>query len=305
MFESTSQSKRKCIFALTVLLLLFLFVTMVVVTVLIRSVVSTLVYLLLIILLVLLLFYKEVFCMALGVLFFTVYIFYVTSVYVIRGSPGSDSWLGVTGYSLCGLSSCSSDPYQIIYPYNANGQLFDYAYDPLVWGNCPVLLEPDYTIMTNWCRWGDVNGLPIQGYEENYLGLPNYSLPCTAGVGCVPTTRPQDYPDPGIGLANGFLHASSINTAFCPGNNYTQGEIICSRCSDYFYRAGVLPQEVNCGLAQNSDFWCWVFCPGASVTGKEKFDTASLKQKSIMLYVTIWCYGGYLVVILLLNVIAF
>jgi hypothetical protein len=152
------------------------------------------------------------------------------------------------------------------------------------------------------CNWAPPNGLLIQGYPAMVVDgaiLPNTSAPALNGQGLA-TNRPQDFPNPGIGLKNGSFPGLGItfanNTELCPGATIMDkqgvGLLVCSYCGPYWqehYGIQLPPhcpftfaadQSPNSGIPDNStniqasQDWmvCGLACPQpAQVRTTESF----------------------------------
>lgn len=146
-------------------------------------------------------------------------------------------------YSLssCGKSGCTANRMDDLshVPYNAAG----------VYGTVPMCPLTD-------CRVAQVkyisDTLPLQyvtpvGYYVGPDGNANLLTPCpvVANGNCDPTcdciasTRPQDWPNGGMGLSSPTLQIY-LGQHPCPGSSIQQPLQVCSRCSMFFVQRGMI-----------------------------------------------------------------
>lgn len=165
--------------------------------------------------------------------------------------------LGATWYTYvlmdtapCSKSSCSHAT-QLPVIYNPRGYFPDTfgSYQPT---SLDLMMCPRPR-----CRWADSSGLFPIGFSLQALLLETYDVP-----GPYATTRPQDYPDAGGGLAQGYTTGSSkiSNIALCPGH----GDQICPRCLQYWRDNGYQdadPLSCPTSLYKNTPAGLCFACP--------------------------------------------
>lgn len=196
------------------------------------------------------------------------------------------------GESPCGKSSCSSKVgVDVTDTYNPNG-----------W---PSQTPPFMYCPHSHCRWADVNGESIIGYDE----IPdatidedniNYTLPCTEGdESCahLATQLKADYLDPGKGIPGGwFRGVTTLETDFCPGVDPFKahpvtsilgyGKHVCAVCSNYMYKnyKALFPVIAASTCSQDEDnYWCELCVPFSL------YQTQHDRWLSWVLYVTHIC----------------
>lgn len=208
----------------------------------------------------------------------------------------SGYWALQMGTPICDQSSCSSVTNQDAVPYRPS------SYGPLTRINATNQVESVYFhyCPNIHCRWAGSNGNnTIQGYEEDR------KTPCS-GIDCphLATTNVRDYPNRGLGLAQGWFPASvTTETELCEGvdpsvplGQLPRGRLVCSICTHTFYDWGLIPTKDGCSDS-GGDWFCWA-CPGA-IAG-EKTDFATLEQVSIFfLFTSIWFF--YLFILLVTS----
>ncbi len=173
---------------------------------------------------------------------------------VIADEANPGGWIK---QSPCGSSSCSSESGRIDVTYNPNGWFnqiprgfFDGPhrnYDDTTWRR-PIFC------LYKGCDWASpVLGSPqIRAFNRTngtIAHYPDFNAECNpAHLSCanLASNRSQDYPDPGFGLANGFLSGfrttQTTPVKMCPGvkPGYTLsglpgvGKGICPYCLPYF-----------------------------------------------------------------------
>ena len=205
-------------------------------------------------------------------LIFILYLF----VYASFASQAADTYwpLHLGGDPICNQSSCSPVTLQNEYPYRPASYGPLYALDvnndrkSIYFHYCPNLN----------CRWaGDNGNHTIQGYQEGG------QIPCS-GVSCanLASTNVKDYPNKGIGLAQGYFFNSVVTeTALCEGvdpivpeGQLPKGRLICSVCTAAFVERGLLPTADGCD-DPGGNWFCFV-CPG--FFAGEKSDFATLEE---------------------------
>jgi len=127
-------------------------------------------------------------CLTIALILATLMAFY----YSMRASEQTSYSIGPFS-TPCGQSSCSAAQH-VTQPYNPNGY-FSGAINPQAINlmQCPI----------RGCRWADANNLAIIASP----GVLNYSNPTP---GAYISSRPQDYPNPGIGNADGIYIDSQV-----------------------------------------------------------------------------------------------
>lgn len=182
----------------------------------------------------------------------------------------NQGWFGNTYRSPCDQSACSSYIAQSDIPYNPNGYFTQVILHPSDLNlKCPA----------SDCYWGRGNGLNIHTYLPGLGNEPDYSQPCNASYSnCVPSQRPEDYPNPGLGINGGYIseNGNVNNMAECnhpdtiihESSLPSSSTLVCTFCSAFFAYKGILPPlYLECGR-QDHDEVCLV-CPGA-LTGEFK-----------------------------------
>lgn len=223
--------------------------------------------------------------------------FWWLTVNTCRGM-NNGQFLGISCNYLCNSCLCSSNKYlSNSLPYNPNCIAQQATDGTANWVSCPVLLIDNPNSIFSWCRWASSNNLGIIGFPVfPNNGSLDYNHPCPPTQGCQVSTRPQDYLNPAIGAANGYIHGSSINVATCPGigvDDYGSSGLglpICSPCMNYFGQFfPELIRDQTC-INQQENAWCAFSCPGAAIPTKEKFDTNHLRIDSILTLTTLCFY---------------
>jgi hypothetical protein len=198
--------------------------------------------------------------------------------------------------SPCGSSSCSQVTYTSSVVYNAIGffssSTFAFeSYRPTV-------------CVYEQCDWADGNSLPIRGFPplNGSAGLPNVSAtPCFSPPNCLATTRPEDWPNPGIGLPNGIFpgFATQISPiAQCPGVRLVGtewvGQPACSYCLQYWRDYYGYTGAPNCPAAVSTNpgstsFWCQYICPQPWQVRTPEAMAQTFKQ-TVGVGLTYWVY---------------
>jgi hypothetical protein len=163
--------------------------------------------------------------------------------------------------SPCGRSSCvAQENVQAV--VNPNGFFTSYEMPYDAWQAITCIFEDCY--FANGTSDGVLGYPPLDGSSVPNTDAP----PCPASEPCVATFRSQDYPNPGIGLADGYipgLNESNTNTAICQGNvmvaGVNMGRRPCPYCyaywkANYGYNP---PSLAHCGTATDS-LNAWAVC---------------------------------------------